>query len=222
MKRREFIAGLAARRRGRWWRARAAERSGATHWGAPGFNRDRSRRESPHRAFLQALQQLGWTDGRNIQIIPRVGRKHASRVRRYAAELVALAPDPRLTSGARPLAPLLQATHTVPIVFAAVTDPVGTDFVDSLAQSGRQRDRLCSSEYSMSGKWLELLKEIAPEREASSGPSGSRPNRWDRPVRVDPDRGAVARGGVDPDQRARCQAISSAPSRRSPAPGMAA
>ena len=105
---------------------------------------------------MQALQQLGWTDGRNV----RMG--DAERIHKYAAELVALAPDVILASGTPTVAPLLQATRTVPIVFAQVTDPVGAGFVDSLARPGGNATGFILFEYGISGKWLELLKEIAP------------------------------------------------------------
>jgi putative ABC transport system substrate-binding protein len=113
-------------------------------------------------AFLQALQQLGWIDGRNIQILRRFTDGDADRARAYAAELVALAPDVVLTSGASTVGLMLQATHTVPVVFAGVADPVGAGFVDSLAHPGGNATGFTSYEYSMSGKWLDLLKEIAP------------------------------------------------------------
>ncbi len=90
----------------------------------------------PHAAFLQALQQLGWTDGRNVQIDTRWAAGDAGRIRRHAAELVALAPDVILATGTATVGPLLQATRTVPIVFVNVADPVGAGFVDSLARPG--------------------------------------------------------------------------------------
>ena len=113
-------------------------------------------------AFLQTLQQSGWIDGRNIQILRRYTDGDADRARAYAAELVALAPDVVLTSGASTFGLMLQATRTVPIVFAGVADPVGAGFVDSLARPGGNATGFTSYEYSMSGKWLDLLKEIAP------------------------------------------------------------
>src|SRR5258705_1808741 len=113
-------------------------------------------------AFLQALQQLGWIDGRNIQILGRFADGDADRARAYAAELVALAPDVVLTSGASTVGLMLQATRTVPVVFAGVADPVGAGFVDSLARPAGNATGFASYEYSLSGKWLDLLKEIAP------------------------------------------------------------
>ncbi len=113
-------------------------------------------------AFLQGLQQLGWTDGRNVRIDTRWGAGNADDIRKYAAELVALAPDVILATGSATVGPLLQATRTVPIVFAIVPDPVGAGFVDSLARPGGNATGFTTFEYGMSGKWLELLKEIAP------------------------------------------------------------
>ena len=113
-------------------------------------------------AFLHALQQLGWSDGRNLQIEYRWGRGNAADTRKYAQELVALAPDVLLVSGASSLAPLLQATRTLPIVFTSVTDPVGAGFVESLSRPGGNATGFMQFEYSLSGKWLELLKQVAP------------------------------------------------------------
>jgi ABC-type uncharacterized transport system substrate-binding protein len=113
-------------------------------------------------AFLQALQQLGWSDGRNLRIDYRWGRGNAADTRKYAQELVALAPDLILVSGASSLTPLLAATRTIPIVFTSVADPVGAGFVESLSRPGGNATGFIQFEYSLSGKWLELLKEIAP------------------------------------------------------------
>ncbi len=112
-------------------------------------------------AFQQGLQQFGWTIGRNLRIETRWAT--ADDIRRHAAELAALAPDVLLAGTGTPtVAPLLQATRTVPIVFVTVIDPVGSGFVASLAQPGGNATGFTIYEYSMSGKWLELLKEIAP------------------------------------------------------------
>jgi putative tryptophan/tyrosine transport system substrate-binding protein len=113
-------------------------------------------------AFLQALQQLGWTVGRNLRIDYRWPESDPERIRKYAAELVALAPDVILASGTANVGPLLQATRTVPIVFPIVGDPVGAGFVDSLARPGGNATGFMSFEYGLSGKWLELLEQIAP------------------------------------------------------------
>ena len=113
-------------------------------------------------AFLQGLALLGWTIGRNVRIDTRWATANAAEIRRHAAELAALAPDVILAHGASTVGPLLQATRTVPIVFPIVADPVGAGFVDSLARPGGNATGFMNFEYSMSGKWLELLKQIAP------------------------------------------------------------
>ena len=114
-------------------------------------------------AFQQGLQQLGWSDGRNVHIDTRWATTKSDDIRRHAAELAALAPDVILAgTGTATVAPLLQATRTVPIVFAVVIDPVGAGFVDSLARPGGNATGFTVFEYGMSGKWLELLKQIAP------------------------------------------------------------
>ena len=113
-------------------------------------------------AFLQALQQLGWSEGRNVRIGTRWGENDVELDRRYATELLAFAPDVILASGTLSVAALRRVTHTSPIVFAGVSDPVGAGFVDTLARPGGNVTGFMIFEYSLSGKWLELLKEIAP------------------------------------------------------------
>jgi ABC-type uncharacterized transport system substrate-binding protein len=113
-------------------------------------------------AFAQRLLQLGWIERQNVQFDYRWGVAEPDRTRRSAEELVALAPDVILTSGSPTLGALLQATRTVPIVFASIPDPVGAGFVDSLARPGGNATGFTIFEYSISGKSLELLKEIAP------------------------------------------------------------
>jgi putative tryptophan/tyrosine transport system substrate-binding protein len=113
-------------------------------------------------AFLQGLQQSGWIIGRNVQIDTHWATPNPAEIRRNAAELVALKPDVILAHGAATVAPLLQATRTVPIVFPITADPVAAGFVDSLARPGGNATGFMLSEYSISGKWLELLKQIAP------------------------------------------------------------
>jgi putative ABC transport system substrate-binding protein len=128
-------------------------------------------------AFKQSLQQLGWTEGGNLRIEARWAGGDDGRVRKYAAELVALAPDVILTSGSVTVRPVQQATHTVPIVFVQTIDPVGSGYVDSMARPGGNTTGFTQFEYSLSGKWLELLREIVPRvtraaviRDATRGP----------------------------------------------------
>jgi len=113
-------------------------------------------------AFAQALQQSGWTVGQNVRIDYRWGPGNAETMRKYATELVALAPDVVLASNAAAVEPLLEASRIVPIVFASVADPVAAGFVESLARPGGNTTGFTIFEYSISGKWLELLKEVAP------------------------------------------------------------
>jgi len=168
MKRREFItllAGATAASYASWplpARAQQGERVrriGVLAGGAVASDTDTQERNA---AFAHSLKQLGWTDGRNVRIDYRYGLGNAANVRKYATELVALAPDVILASGASVLAPLLQATRTVPIVFVSVADPVGAGYVESMARPGGNATGFIQFEYSLSGKWLELLKEIAP------------------------------------------------------------
>ena len=123
---------------------------------------DDAERQAYLAAFRQELERLGWADGRNIQIDYRWGAGNAADTRKYATELVALTPDVIFTIGSASMPPLLQATGSVPIVFALVADPVGAGFVNSLARPGGNATGFISVEYTFGGKWLELLKEIAP------------------------------------------------------------
>jgi ABC-type uncharacterized transport system substrate-binding protein len=113
-------------------------------------------------AFLQGLQELGWGVGRNVRIEYRLGADNAERLRRHIAEMVELAPDVILADGTSVVAPLLQATRTLPVVFGTVVDPVGAGFVASLARPGGNATGFTGYEYGMSGKWPELLRQIAP------------------------------------------------------------
>jgi putative tryptophan/tyrosine transport system substrate-binding protein len=113
-------------------------------------------------AFRQAMELLGWTTSRNLKIEYRWGGADAANLRKYAAELAASAPDVILSSGTASLGPLLQETRTVPIVFVNVSDPVGAGFVNSLSRPGGNATGFMQFEYSLSAKWLELLKQIAP------------------------------------------------------------
>ena len=165
MRRREFITLLGGGAAVGWPLAARAQQGGAMRRigvltaGTPPQDADMQVRNA---AFLQTLQQLGWTVGRNLQIDYRWGLGNADNNRRYAAELAALSPDVILSTGTSAVGPLLQATRTVPIVFVSVADPVGAGFVQSLSRPGGNATGFIQFEYSLSGKWVELLKEIAP------------------------------------------------------------
>src|SRR5262245_18702562 len=113
-------------------------------------------------AFVQGLQELGWTDGRNVRIETRWGVSDAEHNRRYAAELIALAPDVILASGTPVLVALQRETRSIPIVFTTIVDPVGAGFAERLSRPGGNATGFTLFEYAISGKWLELLKEISP------------------------------------------------------------
>jgi putative ABC transport system substrate-binding protein len=114
-------------------------------------------------AFLQGLQELGWSVGRNLEIEYRWGPRNVEQSRKNAAELIALSPEVILATGGINVGPLQQVTRTVPVVFVQVTDPVGAGYVESLARPGGNATGFIPFEYATSAKWLELLKEIAPK-----------------------------------------------------------
>ena len=162
MRRREFIAGLgAAAALPQVTRAQQAERVRRIGILVPAAADD-SQFQAWVRAFLEALPKLGWTVGQNLHVDTRWATANAAEIRRHAAELAALAPDLILTAGSATVGPVLQATRTVPVVFPIAGDPVGAGFVDSLARPGGNATGFMSYEYGLSGKWLELLKQIAP------------------------------------------------------------
>jgi ABC-type uncharacterized transport system substrate-binding protein len=127
-----------------------------------GSVREESETKARMTAFLQELKHLGWDEGRNFRIEMRATAGKAGAARKYAAELVEFAPDAILAMGGTTVAPLLDVTHTVPIVFTITSDPVGNGLVDSLARPGGNATGFMTFDYSLTGKWLELLKEIAP------------------------------------------------------------
>jgi putative ABC transport system substrate-binding protein len=137
-------------------------RSRATAYGASGCSSEDPQTKERSAAFEQTLQQLGWTQGHNVRIDYRFAGGDAATSRKQAEELVALAPDVILCTGGFSTASVLQATRTVPVVFTIAPDPVGSGFVDSLSQPGGNATGFMQFEYGLSGKWLELLKEIAP------------------------------------------------------------
>ena len=161
MKRRTFIAGLGS---AAVWpiTARGQQPERLRRIGLLlGTTADDSDSQVRLAVFRQSLQQLGWTDGRNLRIDYRWAAGNAENYRKYAAELVALAPDVILAPGFS-VGPMIQATRTVPIVFVFTTDPVGSGFVDSLSRPGGNATGFMAFEFSLNAKWLELLKEIAP------------------------------------------------------------
>jgi putative ABC transport system substrate-binding protein len=162
MKRREFITLLGGATA---WplTARAQERKRIRRVGAlMPYAANDPQAQARNAAFLQGLQQLGWTVGTNVQIDYRWSAGNEDDTRKYAAELVALAPDVIFASGSAAVGPLRRATRTVPIVFAATPDPVGAGFVESLARPGGNITGFTPYEYGIGAKWLEVLKEIAP------------------------------------------------------------
>jgi len=160
MKRREFISLLGGAAVAWPLAARAQQREPMRRIGVLSTGDD-AEGHARLEVFAQALNQLGWSDGRNLRIDVRYAT--ASDINRHAAELVSLAPDVLLAaSGTATVAPLLQGTRSVPIVFVVVVDPVGAGFVASLARPGGNATGFSIYEYGISGKWLELLKQIAP------------------------------------------------------------
>jgi putative tryptophan/tyrosine transport system substrate-binding protein len=164
VRRREFITVLASAAAAWPLAARAQQGEGIRRIGVlMASAADDSENQARMAAFLQGLAQLGWTDGRNLWIDTRWATTNADDLRRHAAELAALAPDVLIAAtGTATAAPLLQATRIVPIVFVIVIDPVGAGFVASLARPGGNATGFTAFEYGVSGKWLELLKEVAP------------------------------------------------------------
>ena len=193
MKRRDFITllgGAAA------WplAARAQQRERMRRIGVLlNLGSDDQEGQTRNAAFLQALQELGWTVGRNIRIDYRWGAGNAELYRKHAADLVALAP-------ASTIGPVLQTTRTVPIVFVNVTDPVAGGFMESLARPGGNATGFASAEYGMAGKWLELLKQIAPHVKHAAVIRNPRVT-----IRRHPSRCPVSGDGDKPDRRARCR-----------------
>ena len=124
--------------------------------------RDTPSAQARYTAFLEGLEQLGWTDGRNVQIVARWSDGNDVETRKYADELVALAPDVILAGGGTVAELMLKATRTIPIVFVIVPDPVGSGFVERLSRPGGNVTGFMMFEYNLCGKWLELFKEIAP------------------------------------------------------------
>jgi putative tryptophan/tyrosine transport system substrate-binding protein len=162
MRRREFIAGLGGAA-ALPFAARAQQGERVRRIGVliPGASDDREY-QARLAAFLLGLRQLGWIDGRNVRIDARWGADDANLLRKYARELVAPGPDAVMAFASAAISPLLEVTRSVPIVFAIVVDPVGAGYVDSMARPSGNVTGFVGYEYALSGKWLELLKELAP------------------------------------------------------------
>ena len=162
MRRREFIAGLGGAAA---WPVvpRAQQPEAMRRIGIlMSLGADDRRGQERHATFVQSLRELGWTEGRNVRFETRWAAGNAADMHKYAAELVAFAPDVILAGGGSVVVPLQQATNTIPIVFTGVSDPVGGGLVASLARPGGNTTGFTVFEYGMGGKWLELLKEAAP------------------------------------------------------------
>ena len=162
MRRRDFIYLLAGAVTVRPLAARAQQAERMRRIGVISAGRSDAGLRARNAAFVQELAQLGWTDGRNVRIDYRAGEGDADDLRKYAAELVALAPDVILAPGGPAVEQMLQATRVVPIVFVIAIDPVGSGFVESLSRPGGNATGFMMFEYNLCGKWLELLKQVAP------------------------------------------------------------
>jgi putative ABC transport system substrate-binding protein len=162
MKRREFITLLGAT--AAWPLAARAQQERMRRAGVvvPSQEDDDQEYQARLVAFVQALRDLGWVEGRNVQLDIRRPKPTAADIRKHVTQLVATAPDVIVTTGGTSLQPLLEATRTIPIVFMSVVDPVGAGFVQRLSRPGGNVTGFMQFEYSLSGKWLELLKQIAP------------------------------------------------------------
>jgi putative tryptophan/tyrosine transport system substrate-binding protein len=163
MRRREFISLIGGSAAAWPLMARAQQTDTVRRIGVlTNLSKDDPEGRARDEAFAERLRQLGWSEGRNLRIEERRTGGSAELAHKYAAELVALAPDVIVTTGSAGLIPLLQVTRTIPIVFTIVPDPVGAGFVDSLARPGGNATGFSQFEYGLSSKWLEMLKEVAP------------------------------------------------------------
>jgi ABC-type uncharacterized transport system substrate-binding protein len=160
MRRREFIAVVGGATA--WPLVARAQQGEQMRRVAVLMSLDNPEQRTNHAAFLQSLKQLGWVDGQNVRIETRWAEGDASTIRKNATDALAFAPDVVVVSGNATMVPLSQATRTVPIVFAQVADPVGSGFVKTMAKPGGNVTGFVQFDYSLSGKWPELLKQIAP------------------------------------------------------------
>src|SRR6516164_2147743 len=163
MRRRDFIKGIVGAATAWPLAAHAQQRQSLRRVAIlEAITKDMPGAQARYTAFLEAFDQLGWTDGRNVEIVARWAAGDDAAIRKYAAELIALAPDVLVAGGGAATEALLKATPTIPIVFVIVPDPVGSGFVESLSQPGANATGFMMFEYNLCVKWLELLKEIAP------------------------------------------------------------
>jgi len=163
MRRREFITLVVGMTAGWPFAARAQDTARARRIGMlTGINRDDPDAQQRYAAFQEELRQLGWIDGQNVRVDMRWAAGNPNLVRQYAAELIALAPDVIVSVGSLSADTLLRSSSTVPMVFTIVLDPVGAGFVKSLSRPGGNITGFMQFEYSLSAKWPELLKQIAP------------------------------------------------------------
>ena len=162
MRRRDFIQAIGGACPGRSSHARSNAKRMRRIGMLMGYSPNDPQVQTRSAAFLQGLQQLGWTVGQNVEIDYRWSAGNMDDTRKYAAELVALAPDVIFAPGTASLGPVLQATPTIPIVFALIPDPVGSGFINSLARPAATPPDLAAFDYGLGAKWLELLKELAP------------------------------------------------------------
>src|SRR5450631_70033 len=162
MKRREFIFAVGGAAVTWPLSAQAQQTDRARRIGVL-MNNDGADQRASYAAFMQFLKELGWADGGNLRVDSRWADGSASDIRKYAEELAALAPDVIVVTGTAGLAPIIQVAPTVPIVFANVADPVGAGFVNSMSRPGGNVTGFVQFESSLSAKWLEVLKQVAPD-----------------------------------------------------------
>jgi putative ABC transport system substrate-binding protein len=163
MKRREFLGVLGGAATAWPFAAAAQQRESLPRVAVlEPIAKDTPSAQARYMAFVQGFEQLGWTDGRNVQVVARWSGGNNAELRKYAEELVALVPDVILAGGGTGVEALLKVTRTIPIVFAIVPDPVGAGIVERLSRPGGNATGFVMFEYNLCGKWLELLREIAP------------------------------------------------------------
>jgi len=200
MRRRDLIKGIAGSATAWPFTASAQQRERMRRVGVlTPFPADDVEGQTRVTAFAQALQQAGWTLGQNLRLDYRWGDGKPDTMRKYTTELAALAPDVILANSSASVSALLEVTHTVPIVFAAVADPVGAGYVESLARPGGNATGFTGQDYSFASKWLDLIKEVAPRVTRVAVLRDSANCGRPRPVRCAAGLCALARPGITPD-----------------------